>query len=272
MQLKQSSPKYLAMHNAPDLHIIKAGGALFENPSKQQSFLQDFANLPGKKILVHGGGLQANRLLERLGIRPVKVAGRRITDLQTLEAVTLSYAGLNKMIVAKLQSFGCKSIGLSGADGAIVQAHKRKVEEIDYGYAGDIDHINLSAIIPLLQIKYSLVFCPLTYDPNGSLLNTNADTIATQLSISLSKQFTVRLQFVGDTPGVLQDVNDPNSLLPHLTLADYESLKGSGQISDGMIPKLDNAFAGVNAGIHSICINNQIQSVGLPTNGTTITL
>ncbi len=272
MPLKQFYPKYLAMHNTPNLHIIKAGGVLFNDSISQDTFLHDFANLSGKKILVHGGGLQANQLLNRLGISPVKIEGRRITDQETLEAVTWSYAGLNKKIVAQLQSFGCKTLGLSGADGAAIQAHKREVKEIDYGFAGDIDHINLSSIIPLLQIKYALVFCPLTYDPNGTLLNTNADTIATQLAISLSKQFTVRLQFVGDTPGVFKDFQDPNSILSSLTLAEYESLKESGQIADGMIPKLDNAFAGLDAGIDSICINNQIQTAEKTVSGTNIAL
>ena len=258
------------MNNKPNLHIIKAGGSVFQDEEVENRFLRDFTLLPGKKILVHGGGNQASQWLNRLGIEPKKIDGRRITDHPTLEVVTKVYAGLNKEIVAKLQALGCKCIGLSGADGGILQAHRRKVEDIDYGYAGDIDHINLNAVIPLLQIKFNLVFCPLTYDPKGALLNTNADTIASALAIAFSKLFQVSLQYIGDTPGVLLDIDKPQSVIPQLNFETYQTLKEKGQITSGMIPKLDNAFASLNSGVHTIGLDNRINNKGAHSGGTTL--
>ena len=260
------------MENRPLLHIIKAGGSVFQSEEVEVQFLKDFTALEGKKILVHGGGNQASLWLSKLGINPIKVEGRRITDRPTLEVITKVYAGLNKEIVAKLQAMGCKCLGISGADGGTIQAHKREVKEVDYGYAGDIDLINLSAIIPLLQIKYNLVFCPLTYNPKGSLLNTNADTIASKLAISLSKMFQVELQFIGNTPGVLTDIENPESKISQLAFEEYEIMKEEGNISEGMIPKLDNAFDALNSGIHSIQLDNRINIQDIHCGGTQLKL
>ena len=244
----------------PLLHIIKVGGAIFQDTLKETEFLKGFHLLPSPKILVHGGGNQANVWLEKLNIIPKKIEGRRVTDIDTMEVVTMIYAGLNKQIVAKLNGLGGRTIGICGADASTVTAEKRKPKPVDYGFAGDIVDVNISSISNLISAGYDMVVAPLTFDKNGSLLNTNADTIATELAVHLSKRFNITLRFISDTPGVLLDIKDPSSLIPILNKTQYDQLTMSGAISDGMIPKLDNAFNGLQRGIRSITLSNKIET------------
>lgn len=236
------------------LHVIKIGGNIIDDEIKLSSFLQAFALVEGKKILVHGGGKLATRVAEAMGIQQQMVDGRRITDAQTLKIVTMVYAGhINKNIVAQLQSFGCKAIGMSGADGNVIKAHKR-VAEIDYGFVGDIDEVNEELLHTLLQINDAIVLAPITHDGNGQLLNTNADTIAQETAKAMSKLFHVDLIYSFEKSGVLMDVNDETSVISSMNTLSYEQLKSQQKIFAGMIPKLDNAFAAVNSGVEKVII------------------
>ena len=234
------------------LTIIKVGGQVIDNPEKLDTALKTFVDLPGKKILVHGGGKKASDISRRLGIIPKLIDGRRITDASTLEIVTMVYGGLvNKNIVARLQALGQNSLGLTGADGNVIPAHKRIHESIDYGYVGDFsaEDINVTFIQSLLTGNITPVFCALTHDGKGNLLNTNADTLAAGLAVSLCHQYKVTLIYCFEKPGVLLDVEDDNSLVHELDFARYEQLKAEGIVVDGMIPKLDNAFSVVRKGV-----------------------
>jgi len=226
-----------------------------DNPVELDQVLNDFVRLEGAKLLVHGGGNRASEVSKKLGITPKMINGRRITDSDTLEVVTMVYAGLvNKQLVAQLQSKQVNAIGLSGADGNIIQAVKRPVAAIDYGYAGDLPENASSGetIKMLLNNGLVPVCCPLTHDGNGQLLNTNADTIASYLGVSLSKDYQVSLIYCLDKPGVLENPNDNDSVIPELGPAVYQELVQSQVISAGMIPKLDNAFNGLRLGIRQI--------------------
>ena len=239
------------------LSIIKIGGSIINNPTVLTEVLTDFSNLDGLKILVHGGGRKASKVLENMGIKPKMVEGRRITDEATLEVVTMVYAGLiNKNVVAQLQASNCMSIGMTGADLNSIQSHKRIVKGIDYGFAGDIDKVNGSAIQVLLEANFSPVFCSITHDKNGQLLNTNADTIASTLAMALSSFYKISLKFCFEKDGVLLDVNDDDSVIEELSNTHYQSLKAENKIFDGMIPKIDNAFDALNAGVQEILICN----------------
>ena len=239
------------------LSIIKIGGNIINNPTVLTEVLTDFSNLDGLKILVHGGGRKASEVLKSMAIEPKMVEGRRITDEVTLEVVTMVYAGLiNKNVVAQLQASNCMSIGMTGADLNSIQSHKRIVKGIDYGFAGDIDKVNGSAIQVLLEANFSPVFCSITHDKNGQLLNTNADTIASTLAVALSSFYKISLKFCFEKDGVLLDVNDDDSVIEELSNTHYQSLKAENKIFDGMIPKIDNAFDALNAGVQEILICN----------------
>jgi acetylglutamate kinase len=226
------------------LSIVKVGGKVIEEVNKLNQLLDAFSGLEGVKILVHGGGKKASELLLRLGIPPKMINGRRITDETTLEVVTMVYAGLiNKKIVSLLQARNCNAIGLSGADGNVIQAHKRIVKDIDYGFAGDIDRINAKAIANLLEGGFQPVFCAITHDGQGQLLNTNADTIAAELAKAMAGLYEVKLYYCFEKKGVLMDPDDDDSAIESLNLDQYQHYKSEGIISDGMIPKLDNAFS-----------------------------
>ncbi|MFN5134176.1 MAG: acetylglutamate kinase [Chitinophagaceae bacterium] len=236
------------------LFVVKIGGNIIDDEAKLSSFLQSFALLEGKKILVHGGGKLATRIAEAMGIQQQMVDGRRITDAETLKIVTMVYAGfINKNIVVQLQSFNCNATGLSGADGNIIKAHKRSAA-IDYGFVGDIDEVNIELLHTLLQINEALVLAPITHDGNGQLLNTNADTIAQEVAKAMSKLFDVNLIYSFEKAGVLLDVNDDASVVPLINPVKYEQLKAQGKIFAGMLPKLDNAFAAVFSGVHKVII------------------
>ncbi|MEO1518195.1 MAG: acetylglutamate kinase [Bacteroidota bacterium] len=237
------------------LTIAKIGGQLIEDPSLLQKALRDFHRLEGPKILVHGGGKRASQLLQQMGIVPRMLDGRRLTDAATLEVVTMVYAGLiNKNIVAQLQALGCQSLGLCGADMDSIRAHKRVGGEVDYGFVGDVDQIHATAIHGLLQSGISPVFCAITHDGAGQLLNTNADTIAAQLAIGLAQEMAVRLCFCFEHIGVLEDPNNPQSVLSQLNRTTYEAHKIAGVISAGMIPKIDNALHALQQGVQQVKI------------------
>ena len=237
------------------LYIIKIGGNIIDDEEKLSSFLKVFAAVEGKKILVHGGGKLATKLAEQMNVPQQMVEGRRITDAETLKIVTMVYAGyINKNIVAQLQANDCNALGLSGADGNVIQAHKRVHAIIDYGFAGDVDFINSSLLQTLLQQNISLVVAPITHDKQGQLLNTNADTIAQEIAKELSQQFDVNLIYSFEKAGVLLDANDDSSVINKINPASYKELKEKNLVFAGMIPKLDNAFAALNSGVKKVII------------------
>lgn len=226
-----------------DLAIVKIGGEILNNEETKDIFLQKFNALTGPKILVHGGGKQASSLADSLGVESKMVNGRRITDAANLDIAIMVYGGLlNKKLVAKLQATGCAAIGVSGADGNAVLANKRPTQPIDFGFAGDIKKVNTDFLNLLLEGGYTPVLCALSHDGKGQLLNTNADTIASETAIALSTLYDTSLYYVFDKPGVLEDVNDETSIIRDMSEASYQNLIASNQITDGMIPKLDNGY------------------------------
>src|SRR6201985_2359061 len=240
-----------------ELHIIKIGGNVIDNSENLYHFLKDFTAIDGYKILVHGGGKVATQLSETLGIEAKLVDGRRITDIETLRVVTMVYGGLiNKNIVAQLQRFGNNAIGLTGADGNFIRTKKRPVKTIDYGFVGDMDEksIDPQNIIKLLEAGFTPVFCAITHDGEGQLLNTNADTIASALAVALSKLYETTLIYCFEKKGVLQDINDDDSIIRDINPTRYEELKEKQIINGGMLPKLDNAFTAIACGVKAVII------------------
>lgn len=257
------------------LYIVKIGGNVIDSPEQLQRFLRSFASLPGKKILVHGGGKLATELAEQLGIPQQMIDGRRITDAATLKVVTMVYAGyINKQIVAQLQATGCAAVGLSGADGNLLQAHKRHSAVRDYGYAGDVDEVNAGFAGSLLEQGYTLVVAPLSHDRQGQLLNTNADTIAQELAQALAPYYEVQLLYCFEKAGVLRTLSDEQSLIPLLTAADFPLLQAQGVVHAGMLPKLQNAFAALEKGVRKVVIGkwDRLEAMTLQQSGTTIIL
>jgi acetylglutamate kinase len=258
------------------LFIVKIGGNVLDDESALENFLRDFAAIQQPKILVHGGGKIATNIGKKLGIESQYVNGRRITDAETLNLVTMVYAGLvNKQLVASLQSMDCNAIGVTGADGNMIHATKRPVKEIDYGFVGDIkpEDVNTALLVFLLKQNTIPVFAPLTHDA-GKMLNTNADTIASVLAIALSKHFEVRLLFCFEKKGVLHDVTREDSVIHHLPRKMYEELLGRNVFADGILPKLDNAYAAIDAGVKEVLIGDAkdlILNTGRETAGTLIT-
>jgi acetylglutamate kinase len=239
------------------LSIIKIGGNIIENKAELSKFLALFSNLDGYKILVHGGGKSATQLATKLGIESEIVGGRRITDAETLEVITMVYAGLiNKNIIAALQAKNCNAIGLSGADGNTIQAHKRHVKEIDYGFAGDVDGVNSQMISKLLEAKLTPVFCAITHNGKGQLLNTNADTIASELAIGMSEMYDTTLYYCFEKKGVLMNMNDENSVIRNIDSQKYQELLDNRIIVDGMLPKLENCFYALHKNVSKVCIGH----------------
>lgn len=239
------------------LTIIKVGGKVVEEEASLRSLLKDFSRIAGNKILVHGGGKTATQVAEKLGIESIMVEGRRITDAETLKVVTMVYAGLvNKNVVAGLQALGTNAIGLSGADLDLIRADKRPVAEIDYGFVGDIKRVNNSSMFDLISMGAVPVIAPITHDGKGQLLNTNADTIASELAISLSYEYDVRLIFCFEKSGVLMNEADEKSVIGEINPEMFEQLKAEGVVSGGMIPKLFNGFSALKQGVGAIVITN----------------
>lgn len=257
------------------LNVVKIGGNVIDNPEKLEGFLRRFSALEGAKILVHGGGKIATKTAEKLGIETQMVDGRRITDAAMRDVVTMVYGGLvNKQVVARLQALGTNSIGLTGADGNSILAEKRPVKNIDYGFVGDVKQVNAPFISTLLQTGLTPVFAPLTYDAEGNILNTNADTQASEIARAVILNFSVNLIYCFEKKGVLRDANDDNTVIAELKPDTYRKHKAEGVIYAGMIPKLDNAFAAVEAGVSKviICEADDIQNAVNSSAGTTISL
>lgn len=239
------------------LSIVKIGGNVINDDAALVSFLKDFSKLEGLKILVHGGGKRASEIASEIGLKPKMINGRRITDEANLEVVTMVYAGLlNKKIIAQLQQTSCNAIGLSGADANCILAHKRIVKDIDYGFAGDIDAVNYDTINMFLLHNITPVFCAITHDKNGQLLNTNADTIASEIAIAMSNLFNVELSYVFELKGVLSTMEDKNSVIKDINLQKYKQLVKQNIISDGMLPKMDNCFNALKKGVKKVKIGD----------------
>ncbi|GAA4279762.1 acetylglutamate kinase [Gaetbulibacter aestuarii] len=239
------------------LKIIKVGGNIIDNPEALDRFLEQFAKVQGPKILVHGGGKLATKLAEDMQVPVNMIEGRRITDAVTLDIITMIYAGkINKNIVAKLQANHCNAIGFTGADGNVICSVKRPVKTIDYGFVGDIVKVNPEVPDVLLQNGVTPVFCAITHDNNGQLLNTNADTIASALAVGLSKYYATELIYVFEKNGVLMSVDDEDSVIENINTESYEKLIKDGVIADGMLPKLTNCFDALKAGVSKVIIGN----------------
>lgn len=239
------------------LTIIKVGGKVVEEPESLDALLDQFRKISGNKLLVHGGGRTATEIAKRLGIETKMVDGRRVTDADMLEVVTMVYGGLvNKKIVAGLQARDMNAVGLTGADLGLIKAHKRPVQEVDYGFVGDVDDVNARELRMLIDENVIPVVAPLTHDAKGQLLNTNADTIASELAIELSNYFKVYLFYCFEKRGVLTDPNDEASVIYDLDYKLFDQYKNEGIISEGMIPKLDNGFRAKAKGVQEILITN----------------
>jgi acetylglutamate kinase len=256
-----------------EVSIIKISGNIIDEENQLHGFLKKFSAIPGKKILVHGGGKLATRMAEAMGVQQQIVDGRRITDAETLKIVTMVYAGyINKNIVAYLQSCGCSAVGMSGADGNLIKAHKRQHASIDYGFVGDVDTVNADLLARLLEQDHAVVIAPITHDGNGFLLNTNADTIAQEIAKALASRFKTTLVYSFEKAGVLLDVHDEGSVILSITPAYYEQLKIEQKIFAGMLPKLDNAFAALGNGVNRVIIGKAEELIALlnGTAGTTL--
>ncbi len=248
--------------NKPSLLVVKIGGNVIDDENKLHSFLSDFVSLPQQKILVHGGGKLATELSGKLGIETKMVNGRRITDAETIKAVTMTYAGwINKNIVAKLQSKDCTALGLSGADVNLLPAKKRPVEDVDYGFVGDLipEWVNSGFLRLLVEQTIVPVVAPITSNHEGTLLNVNADTVAQVIAEAMSGHFDTNLIYCFEKNGLLKNVDDHSSIIPEVNFEIAETLKTKKLITDGMIPKIDNAFAAIKKGVHTVIIGNAFQ-------------
>jgi acetylglutamate kinase len=251
------------------LTLVKVGGKIVEEKETLDALLASFNSLDGLKVLVHGGGRSATKIAEQLGIETKMVNGRRITDEAMLKVVTMVYGGLvNKDIVAKLQSMGLNALGLTGADLGYMTSDKRPVKDVDYGFVGDVKKVDSDILADLIAKGVVPVLAPLTHDGKGNLLNTNADTIAGEAAKALAKHFDVTLVFCFEKKGVLRDENDDDSVIENIGKADFEKYVADGTIQGGMIPKLENAFAAIDAGVKQVVITKADQ-LGKNT-GTTV--
>ena len=257
------------MHNLA-VTLYKIGGGIIDDAAELTKFLALLAQSPGPRILVHGGGKGASAMMRELGLTPTMVNGRRVTDAATLDIVVMFYAGkTNKEVVATLQRLGVNALGLSGADGNVIRGTKRPVKDVDFGYVGDLTaaSVNKELILSLLQAGITPVLCPIIHDGQGQLLNTNADTIASAVAVALAPVADVTLHYCFEKNGVLRDVNDDTSVIPEIDSVHYETLKAQGIIADGMLPKLENAFAALHRGVrqvvigHALNINSELRTV-----------
>ena len=255
--LNQLTNPPIGVRGMEQLFVIKIGGNIIDDEVKLTSFLQSFAKIEGKKILVHGGGKLATKVAEAMGIQQQMIDGRRITDAETLKVVTMVYAGyVNKNIVAMLQANDCAAIGITGADGNLIQAHQRNNKEVDYGFVGDVDIVNTKLLYGLLNDNFSVIVAPITHNKQGQLLNTNADTIAQEIAKAMSSLFEVHLIYSFEKAGVLSDVANEDSVIKEINSSNYSQVKKQNKIFQGMIPKLDNAFAALQSGVKRVVIGN----------------
>lgn len=239
------------------LTVIKVGGKIVEEPQSLHQLLEDFSQIEGYKVLVHGGGRSATKIASQLGIESKMVNGRRITDADTLNVVTMVYGGLvNKNIVAGLQAKGVNALGLTGADMDVIRSEKRPVKEIDYGFVGDVKQVNATLLSELIAKGVVPVMAPLTHDGTGNMLNTNADTIAGETAKALARYFDVTLIYCFEKNGVLKDENNDDSVIAHITQTEFKSYVEEGVIQGGMIPKLENAFEAIDAGVSEVVITH----------------
>jgi acetylglutamate kinase len=237
------------------LKVIKIGGNIIDDTTSLDNFLVEFSKIEGPKVLVHGGGKLATKLAQQMNVKVEMVDGRRKTNAETLDIITMVYAGkINKSIVASLQKHSCNSIGFTGADGNTILSVKRPVKEIDYGFVGDVIHVNTLVLETLLSAHVTPVFCAITHDNNGQLLNTNADTIASELAIRFAKKYQTELYYCFERKGVLLDVNDDDSVVENINQEKYQELLEKNIIADGMLPKLNNCFHAINQKVHKVCI------------------
>lgn len=239
------------------LRIIKIGGNVIDDPVTLGEVLLSFSKMEGPKILVHGGGKKASEFSRKLGIVPQMINGRRITSAEDIDIVTMIYAGLiNKNIVAQLHALACNASGFTGADGNSILSIKRPIEPIDFGFVGDVKTVNHTIISQWLKDGICPVFCAITHDGNGQLLNTNADTIASELAIALANEYETELIYCFEKKGVLADVDDENSVIEQIDSNKYEELKSSNSIHDGMLPKMDNCFHALKNKVSKVSIGD----------------
>jgi acetylglutamate kinase len=256
------------------LFVIKIGGNVIDSEDALQAFLKDFSAIDAKKILIHGGGKIATKIGEQSGIKPNYVNGRRITDDATIDLVTMVYGGLvNKKIVAQLQSLRSNAIGLTGADGNIIPATKRPVKDIDFGWVGDIQNseLNVENVKFLLEGGFVPIFAPLTHDQQGHILNTNADTIASSLAVALSQYYNVRLIYCFEKKGILENVENNDSVINLIDKQTYQQLVSEQKLFAGILPKIDNAFAAIDAGVREVLVGDAkdlLQNISEKTSGT----
>ena len=249
--------------------VVKVGGAVVEDPGQLSRLLRDFCSVDGRKVLVHGGGRSATETAKRLGIESRMVNGRRVTDADMLRIVTMVYGGLvNKTIVAQLQAIGVNALGLTGADIDVIRSHRRPVKDVDYGFVGDVERVDGPMLRTLIEAGITPVVAPLTHDGLGNMLNTNADTIASETAKALAQLYDTTLVFCFEKKGVLANPADDDSVIHTITRADYERYLADGTITGGMIPKLDNAFAALDAGVTRVIITGATNVDG--GQGTTI--
>ena len=257
----------------PELSIVKIGGNVIENSKELDNFLELFSALNGPKILVHGGGKKATELGQKLGITAKMVGGRRITDAESLDVALMVYAGLvNKKIVGTLQALNCNAMGLSGADANLIQAYKRPIADIDFGLVGDVSGVNGKTLKNFLDMDLVPVFCALTHNNDGQMLNTNADTIASELAIALSTNYKVTLYYCFEKQGVLSNKDDEQSVIPHINWTLYQELISKSIISDGMLPKMENSFRALKSRVDRVCIGNTAMLQSMPGLFTTLSL
>ena len=238
------------------LTIVKVGGAVVEDEFQLAQLLKDFSAIEGRKVLVHGGGRRATQVASQLGIESKMVNGRRITDAAMLNVVTMVYGGLvNKNLVARLQANGINALGLTGADVNVIRSHKRPLKDgIDFGYVGDVDRADGQMLSRLIEAGITPVMAPLTHDGKGNILNTNADTIASETAKALAAYYDVTLIFSFEKKGVLRHPDDNDSVIPVITHADFIKYKEDGTISGGMLPKIENALGAIDAGVKRVII------------------
>lgn len=237
------------------ISVIKVGGNIIDDPKALEDFAVGFGKIPGPKLLVHGGGKLATKLAKKMGIPVTMNQGRRITDAQTLDIITMVYAGsINKNIVAQLQSHDCNALGFSGADGNAILSKKRAPNPINYGYVGDVSQVNTATLELLLASNITPVFCAITHDGNGQLLNTNADTIAAELAIALSQSYEVSLYYCFEKNGLLRDVSNETSVIEQVNTELYQQLLKEGIIAEGMLPKMTNCYHALHNGVSKVCL------------------